>query len=189
MMKQLLVYILEWYFDGKMLFAVDICTVTNWLGQFPLSWEICRSCTICKITWSLFISLICIAKWPLPNCCAMWNLGWQCNICYVGSALCRELNDNQLAGHIPPELGKLTELFDLYVSFPGGFLYVVLSIYKALIQHFAGMLLITTLKDLFPIILAHVQISTACKHWYSDLISVLNLNNLKVVTYWLICWQ
>lgn len=34
-------------------------------------------------------------------------------------ASCRELNDNHLTGHIPPELGKLTELFDLYVSVPG----------------------------------------------------------------------
>lgn len=31
--------------------------------------------------------------------------------------LCRELNDNRLTGHIPPELGKLTDLFDLYVMF------------------------------------------------------------------------
>lgn len=27
--------------------------------------------------------------------------------------LCRELNDNHLTGHIPPELGKLTDLYDL----------------------------------------------------------------------------
>ncbi|KAF8392846.1 hypothetical protein HHK36_021085 [Tetracentron sinense] len=27
-----------------------------------------------------------------------------------------ELNDNQLSGHIPPELGKLTDLFDLNVA-------------------------------------------------------------------------
>lgn len=27
--------------------------------------------------------------------------------------LCRELNDNHLTGRIPPELGKLTDLFDL----------------------------------------------------------------------------
>ncbi|KAL1830756.1 hypothetical protein ACET3Z_000407 [Daucus carota] len=30
--------------------------------------------------------------------------------------LCRELNDNQLSGHIPPALEELTDLFDLNVA-------------------------------------------------------------------------
>lgn len=33
------------------------------------------------------------------------------------TVFCRELNDNQLTGCIPPELGKLNELFDLYILY------------------------------------------------------------------------
>lgn len=43
---------------------------------------------------------------------------WQISLHFVYLCLCRELNDNLLTGHIPPELGKLTDLFDLYIRFP-----------------------------------------------------------------------
>lgn len=45
------------------------------------------------------------------------------------SAPCRELNDNQLDRNIPPELGKLTDLFDLYALFPELFLIKHFSAY------------------------------------------------------------
>ena len=80
-------------------------------------------------------------------------------------AFTRELNDNQLTGNIPPELGKLTDLFDLYVLislsvFSYYFLYNILTS-----DVLAEMSPTTTLKGLFLIILAHAQISTACKYF------------------------
>ncbi|MFS7966974.1 putative non-specific serine/threonine protein kinase [Helianthus anomalus] len=44
---------------------------------------------------------------------------WTCpgdDVLYNASIISRELNDNQLTGHISPELGKLTDLFDLNVA-------------------------------------------------------------------------
>lgn len=50
------------------------------------------------------------------NMCLMSAFILQALLC-----LCRELNDNHLSGCIPPELGKLTNLFDLYVLLPHEF--------------------------------------------------------------------
>lgn len=44
----------------------------------------------------------------------MMNVEIYCSLkCFF--VFTRELNDNQLIGNIPPELGKLTDLYDLYV--------------------------------------------------------------------------
>lgn len=79
-------------------------------------------------------------------------------------AFARELNDNLLTGNIPPELGKLTDLFDLYVLISLSVSYYFLN--NILTSDvLAEMSPTTTLKGLFLIILAHAQISTACKYF------------------------
>lgn len=65
--------------------------------QSHLSLAICHVSAICKI--KLETSIICSTQYLYLS--------------YEGLQFSRQLNDNYLVGNIPPELGKLEQLFEL----------------------------------------------------------------------------
>lgn len=85
--------------------------------------------------------------------------------------ICRELNENQLTGYIPPELGKLTDLFDLYVSLLHVSFYIKIMFCfcfrwftsNNFVFTYTGTLQTTSLKVLYLIIWVLVKIWIACK--------------------------
>lgn len=72
---------------------------TSLLDQFHQNLAICQSLAICKNCQSLLTLLFCFSVHVFHG-----------NIIFFF----RQLNDNQLIGSIPAELGKLEQLFELY---------------------------------------------------------------------------
>lgn len=74
--------------------------ITSLLGLSLLSWVTCQSLAICKA--------------QLFNLDEITKL-FEVSVTFSKLLICSQLNGNQLNGTIPPELGKLEELFELWV--------------------------------------------------------------------------